>query len=41
MEALPNIMPEDEDVVRPLTDRDHLSTFGWAWDDPDHVEDAS
>lgn len=28
----------DELEPRPMTDREHLSTFGWAWDDPNAVE---
>lgn len=28
----------DELETRPMTDSEHLATFGWAWDDPDLVE---
>lgn len=28
----------DELETSPMTDREHLTTFGWAWDDPNAVE---
>jgi hypothetical protein len=28
----------DELETRPMTDHEHLATFGWAWDDPNAVE---
>jgi hypothetical protein len=31
----------DELETRPMTDYDHLATFGWAWDDPNTVEEAA
>lgn len=35
----PALFVEDEEQTqKPMTDRDHLATFGWAWDDPDKVE---
>lgn len=33
---------EDEEREHaPMSDKEHLRTFGWAWDDPDSVEAAA
>lgn len=31
----------DELDQRPMTDSEHAATFGWAWDDPDKVEERN
>jgi hypothetical protein len=31
----------DELDARPMTDTEHRAVFGWGWDDPDKVEEAS
>jgi hypothetical protein len=35
---LNDLLEDEERTPRPLTDRGHLSIFGWAWDDPDATE---
>lgn len=37
--AAPVVDEFEELETRPMNDRDHRATFGWAWDDPDEVEE--
>lgn len=35
---VPRAEPLDDAEAWPMTDREHLATFGWAWDDPNATE---